>query len=98
MQASEALVSHAEERLPALAPTAADADHWREAAQLRGMFRGWIVIWLASEGEFRAYRRLPGTRRDTALTATTSEQMSAAIRQAEKARASAAADGGTGQR
>lgn len=33
-----------------------DAAGWQEAAGLRGRFSGWVVIWLDSEGEFRAYR------------------------------------------
>jgi hypothetical protein len=62
-----------------------DAQRWQEAAQLRREHRGWIVIWLASEGQFRAYRRLPGARRDTALSAATADQMKAQITQAEEA-------------
>jgi hypothetical protein len=58
---------------------------WREAARLRSRFRAWIVIWLASENCFRAYRRLPGARRDTALSATTSAEMADLIGQAEQA-------------
>jgi hypothetical protein len=33
---------------------------WREAARLRGEHRGWVVIWLSTAREFRAYGRLPG--------------------------------------
>jgi hypothetical protein len=84
-------VSCPEKPLSGSAPSATDSDHWWEAARLRGEFRGWIVIWLAPEGEFRAYRRLPGARRDTALAAATTDGMSAAIRQAEQAHASRAA-------
>lgn len=62
-----------------------DKTHWEEAAQLRGEHRGWIVIWLASDQEFRAYRRLPGTRRDTTLSAPTTSDLSAKISQAEQA-------------
>jgi hypothetical protein len=58
---------------------------WREAARLRGEHRGWVVIWLAPEGCFKAYRRLPGARRDTALSAATASEMAAQIRQAEQA-------------
>ena len=57
---------------------------WREAARLRREHRGWVVIWLAAENSFRAYRRLPGARRDTALSAGTAEQMVDLIRQAEQ--------------
>jgi hypothetical protein len=62
-----------------------DADRWREADRLRSEFRGWIVIWLAPESQFRAYRRLPGARRDTALSATTTADMANHISQAEQA-------------
>ena len=57
---------------------------WREAARLRREHRGWIVIWLAAENRFRAYRRLPGARRDTALSAATAAEMADLIRQAEQ--------------
>jgi hypothetical protein len=58
---------------------------WREAARLRSQFRGWIVIWLASGHCFKAYKRLPGARRDTALSAATSGEMADLIGQAEQA-------------
>jgi hypothetical protein len=58
---------------------------WREAARLRREHRGWIVIWLAAEDSYRAYRRLPGAHRDTALSAPTPTAMAAQIRQAEQA-------------
>jgi hypothetical protein len=58
---------------------------WREAARLRSQFRGWIVIWLASENCYRAYRRLPGARRDTAISAPTPAELSVLIGQAEQA-------------
>jgi hypothetical protein len=62
-----------------------DAAHWREAAQMRAEHRSWIVIWLAADQCFRAYRRLPGTRRDTALSATTARDLTAQITAAEQA-------------
>jgi hypothetical protein len=58
---------------------------WREAARLRGEHRSWIIIWLAREHCFRAYRRLPGARRDTALSAATSAELADLIGQAEQA-------------
>jgi hypothetical protein len=72
------------------APSAAatdedDAGRWEQAARLRAEHRGWVVIWLASEVRFRAYRRLPGARRDTALSAATASEMAAQITQAEQA-------------
>jgi hypothetical protein len=65
--------------------TGDDAACWREAARLRSQFRGWIVIWLARESCYRAYRRMPGARRDTALSAATPEDMAGQIRRAEHA-------------
>jgi hypothetical protein len=58
---------------------------WREAARLRREHRGWIVIWLAPENCYRAYRRLPGARRDTALSAATPAEMATLIGHAEQA-------------
>jgi hypothetical protein len=63
---------------------ASDAGRWREAAVLRQQWRGWVVIWLAPIGRFRAYRRLPGHRRDTALTAAKASDLAALIGQAEQ--------------
>ena len=60
---------------------------WQEAAHLRRERRGWIIIWLAPENCFRAYRRLPGARRDTALSAATSTEMANLTGQAEQAAA-----------
>jgi hypothetical protein len=60
-----------------------DAGRWREVAALRGGHREWVIIWLAPAGEFRAYRRLPGTRRDAAVSAATAEGLAAAMSQAE---------------
>jgi hypothetical protein len=58
---------------------------WREAARLRAEHRSWIVIWLAPEHCYRAYRRLPGARRDTAISAATPGEMASLIGQAEQA-------------
>jgi len=68
-----------------------DGERWREAAQLRHDHAGWAVIWLAPAGEFRAYRRLPGARRDTALAAATATDLAAQIGQAEQSTRPAAA-------
>ena len=65
--------------------TGDDADCWREAARLRREYRGWVIIWLAPAREYRAYRRLPGARRDTALAASTPGDLAALISQAERA-------------
>ena len=67
--------------------TGGDAACWREAARLRSQFRGWIIIWLAREGCYKAYKRMPGARRDTALSAATADDMTAQIRQADQAAA-----------
>jgi hypothetical protein len=60
---------------------------WQEAAQLRAEHRRWIVIWLAPQSCFRAYARMPGAKRDTALSAATSAEMASLITQAERERA-----------
>jgi hypothetical protein len=69
---------------------AVDGERWREAAQLRHDHVGWAVIWLAEAGEFRAYGRLPGARRDTALSAATAGELTALIAQAEQSARTAA--------
>jgi hypothetical protein len=68
-------------------PPAADDDagRWREAARLRRDHPRWVVIWLAPIRKFRAYARLPGARRDTALTASTPAGLADQIGQAEQA-------------
>jgi hypothetical protein len=69
---------------------AVNGERWREAAQLRHDHAGWAVIWLAEAGEFRAYGRLPGARRDTALSAATAGELAALIAQAEQSARTAA--------
>jgi hypothetical protein len=59
-----------------------DAQRWHEVARLRADHPGWVIIWLASAGEFRAYRRLPGARRDTAVSAATADGLVALMSQA----------------
>jgi hypothetical protein len=71
-------------RRPAPGGTDSNDHRWREAAQLRAERKSWIVIWLAPENCFKAYRRLPGARRDTALSAATVAEMDALIAQAEQ--------------
>jgi hypothetical protein len=68
-------------------PAAEDQDAWcwREAARLRREHPAWVIIWLAPAAEFRAYGRLPGARRDTALIASTPARLAALIGQAEQA-------------
>jgi hypothetical protein len=67
-----------------------DAARWREAERMRAEHRRWIVIWLAADQCFRAYRRLPGSRRDTALSAATAGDLAAQIIAAEQAAHTAA--------
>jgi hypothetical protein len=62
-----------------------DAWCWREAARLRREHRGWVIIWLSPAHEFRAYGRLPGARRDTALSAGTPTLLATLIKQVEQA-------------
>jgi hypothetical protein len=77
------------------APPAAGDENawcWREAARLRREHRAWVIIWLSPAREFRAYRRLPGARRDTALTASTPTRLAALIGQVEEAARRASRD------
>jgi hypothetical protein len=69
------------------AETGDDAACWREAARLRREHRAWVVIWLAREKCYRAYKRMPGARRDTALSAATADKMAEQIHRAEQAAA-----------
>ena len=75
---------------PGHGAVAVDGERWREAAQLRHDHTGWAVIWLAEPGEFRAYRRLPGAHRDTALSAATAGDLATQIEQAEHSARTAA--------
>jgi hypothetical protein len=61
-----------------------DTDRWRGAAGLRRQHRGWVIVWLARENRFIAYRQLPGARRDTALTDPTADGLSCQITLAER--------------
>jgi hypothetical protein len=65
-------------------PAADDAACWQQAARLRQQFPRWIVIWLTHDRQFHSYRRMPGARRDTTLTAPTADEMAAKITQAEQ--------------
>jgi hypothetical protein len=66
-------------------PPLSNEQGWREATRLRTARRAWVVIWLAPDQCFRAYKRLHGARRDTALSAPTSAEMAILIDQAEQA-------------
>lgn len=61
-----------------------DPRRWEEAAQMRRKHRGWVIIWLAPESQFRAYRRLPGAKRDTTLSASRASDLAAQIIRAEQ--------------
>jgi hypothetical protein len=62
-----------------------EAACWQNAARLRREFPAWLVIWLASTRRYRAYR-LSWSRRDSALTAETPDELAAQIAQAEQTR------------
>jgi hypothetical protein len=64
--------------------SAEDDACWREAVRLRREHPKWVVIWLASAKQYRAYRRLPGARRDTTLSAGKPEDLAAQITEAEQ--------------
>jgi hypothetical protein len=66
-------------------PPGEDAARWQDAARLRAQHRGWVIVWLARTGQFRAYKRLPGARRDTCLTAATADALATKITAAEQA-------------
>ena len=66
------------------AETTVDAECWGEAARLRREHRAWIVIWLARDNCYRAYRRTPGARCDTVLSAPTARDMAKQITRADK--------------
>ena len=55
------------------------------AARLRDECPGWVIIWLARIGEYRAYQDSQ-SRRATALIAATAADLAAQIRQASPGR------------
>jgi hypothetical protein len=59
-----------------------DAGRWQQAAQLRVEHPGWIVLWLAYLGQYRAYP-LVQDRHRTIVTAAAPGDLAALIRQAE---------------
>jgi hypothetical protein len=59
---------------------------WREAWRIRRAHPQWVVLWVAPAGQYRAHR-LSRKRRDTILAATTPEDLTAQIEQAEQAAA-----------
>ena len=73
-----------------------DAGRWQEVARLRGEHPGWAIVWVALAGEFHAYKRLRGARRDTELAAATAEDLAAQIGRAEQATARTGRERGAG--
>ena len=55
-----------------------------DAARLRHEYPQWVVIWICSIRRYRAYR-LSRSRRDSALTAETPDDLAAQISRAEQA-------------
>ena len=62
-----------------------DAGRWQEAARLCRDHPGWIVLWLEPKGQYRAYRRLPGARHDTILSAGEPGSLASQMEQAGQA-------------
>jgi hypothetical protein len=62
-----------------------DAERWREAARLRDECPGWVIIWLARTGEYRAYQDSQ-SRSAATLIATSAADLAAQIRQATPGR------------
>jgi hypothetical protein len=56
----------------------------QHAARLRHEHPAWVVIWIARTRQYRAYP-LSGSRRDSALTAETPDDLAAQIGRAEQA-------------
>lgn len=59
---------------------------WQEAARLRREHPAWLVIWLASARQYRAYRRASQARHERALCADTPDDLAAQMAQAEQAK------------
>jgi hypothetical protein len=62
-----------------------DESQWQEAARLRQEHPAWLVIWLASAGQYRAYSRVNQGRHEKTLCADTPDDLATLIRQAEQA-------------
>jgi hypothetical protein len=60
-----------------------DADRWREAARVRGLHPGWIVLWLGRLGQFRAYPLVQELGRPV-LTAPAADELAGLLCQAEQ--------------
>jgi hypothetical protein len=64
-------------------PAADDADHWQTVARIRGERSGWVVIWMASAGCYRAYPLFRAPR-VTAVTAATPDELTAQMDQVQR--------------
>jgi hypothetical protein len=68
-----------------------DADHWQTVARIRGERSGWVVIWLAAAGCYRAYPLFRAPR-GTAVTAATPGELTARMDQVRLEKPFGAAD------
>ena len=68
----------------AAAPPDEEAACWRAARQIREERPGWVVIWIARTGQFKAYPKFAAPR-GTAPTAQTPDQLTAQMEQVEQA-------------
>jgi hypothetical protein len=64
-------------------PAADDANHWETVARIRGDRSGWVVIWMASAGCYRAYPLFRAPR-GTAVTAATPDELTAQMDQVQQ--------------
>lgn len=60
-----------------------EAAYWKAAARVRKERPGWVVIWLARKGEFRA-RPLFRAPPDTVATGATPEELTASMDQIQR--------------
>jgi hypothetical protein len=65
-------------------PAADDATRWETVARIRGERSGWVVIWMASAGCYRAYPLFRAPR-GTAVTAATPHELTAQMDQVQQA-------------
>jgi hypothetical protein len=65
-------------------PAADDATRWETVARIRGERSGWVVIWMASAGCYRAYPLFRAPR-GTAVTAANPNELTAQMDQVQQA-------------
>jgi hypothetical protein len=83
----DAAGTHAPAVRPVISPDSGaenEAAAWQAAAQIRKERPGWVVIWLARKGEFRA-RPLFRAPPDTVAIGTTPEELKAQMDNIEQA-------------